>query len=99
MLYKKKSKLIVVIKLDFYFLKYYKDKDGFGFWKRIGMNVVEIQEPEKIDEVIDNLDNNTPKTIILKDELASFSNSIISKYKNTPNLNIIIVPNSNTNKK
>ena len=41
----------MVIKLDFYFLKYYKDKDGFGFWKRIGMNVLEIQEPEKIDDV------------------------------------------------
>lgn len=89
----------MVIKLDFYFLKYYKDKDGFNFWKKIGMNVLEIQEPEKIDEVIDNLDNSMPKTIILKDELASFSNSIISKYKNAPNLNIIIVPNSKAKEK
>ena len=89
----------MVIKLDFYFLKYYKDKESFGFWKKIGMNVLEIKEPEKIDEIIDNLDDRIPKTIILKDELASFSNSIISKYKNTPNLNIIIVPNSNTNDK
>lgn len=89
----------MVIKLDFYFLKYYKDKESFGFWKKIGMNVLEIKEPEKIDEIIDNLDDRLPKTIILKDELASFSNSIISKYKNTPNLNIIIVPNSNTNDK
>ena len=63
------------------------------------MNVLEIKEPEKIDEIIDNLDDRIPKTIILKDELASFSNSIISKYKNTQNLNIIIVPNSNTNDK
>lgn len=89
----------MVIKLDFYFLKYYKDKESFGFWKKIGMNVLELKEPEKIDEIIDNLDDRIPKTIILKDELASFSNSIISKYKNTPNLNIIIVPNSNTNDK
>lgn len=89
----------MVIKLDFYFLKYYKDKESFRFWKKIGMNVLEIKEPEKIDEIIDNLDDRIPKTIILKDELASFSNSIISKYKNTPNLNIIIVPNSNTNDK
>ena len=89
----------MVIKLDFYFLKYYKDKESFGFWKKIGMNVLEIKEPEKIDEIIDNLDDRLPKTIILKDELASFSNSIISKYKNTQNLNIIIVPNSNTNDK
>ena len=89
----------MVIKLDFYFLKYYKDKESFGFWKKIGMNVLELKEPEKIDEIIDNLDDRIPKTIILKDELASFSNSIISKYKNTQNLNIIIVPNSNTNDK
>ena len=89
----------MVIKMDFYFLKYYKDKDGFNFWKKIGMNVLEIQEPEKIDEVIDKLDDNMPKTVILKDELASFSNSIISKYKNIPNLNIIIVPNSNAKEK
>ena len=89
----------MVSKLDFYFLKYYKDKESFGFWKKIGMNVLELKEPEKIDEIIDNLDDRLPKTIILKDELASFSNSIISKYKNTPNLNIIIVPNSNTNDK
>ncbi len=89
----------MVIKLDFYFLKYYKDKESFGFWKKIGMNVLELKEPEKIDEIIDNLDDRLPKTIILKDELASFSNSIISKYKNTQNLNIIIVPNSNTNDK
>ena len=89
----------MVIKLDFYFLKYYKDKESFGFWKKIGMNVLELKEPEKIDEIIDNLDDRIPKTIILKDELASFSNSIISKYKNTQNLNIIIVPNSNINDK
>ena len=59
------------------------------------MKVEEIQEPEEIDETIKNLKKEKYTTIIIPNELASFSQDIISKYKYDPTLNIVIVPSKN----
>ena len=59
------------------------------------MKVEEIQEPEEIDETIKNLKKEKYTTIVIPNELASFSQDIISKYKYDPTLNIVIVPSKN----
>lgn len=76
------------------FLKYYKDKDSFNMLKKMGMNVIEVREPEQIDSIIENLKQEKYTSIVIQDELASFSEDIISKYQNDNNFNIIIMPNN-----
>mgnify|MGYP001853339165 FL=1 len=76
------------------FLKYYKDKDSFNMLKKMGMNVIEVREPEQIDSIIENLKQEKYTSIVIQDELASFSEDIINKYQNDNNFNIIIIPNN-----
>ena len=76
------------------FLKYYKDSDSFLLLKRLGFNVVEIEKPENVDEVIEDLKQKNYTTIVLQDELASFSEGIINKYSTDTDFNIVIIPNS-----
>ena len=76
------------------FLKYYKDKDSFNMLKKMGMNVIEVREPEQIDSIIENLKQEKYTSIVIQDELASFSEDIINKYQNDNNFNIIIMPNN-----
>lgn len=76
------------------FIKYEKEKN-FPIAKLFGMNVEEIKEPEQIDEKIEELKKQKYTTIIIPNELASFSEKIISKYKYDNSLNIIITPTKN----
>ena len=76
------------------FLKYYKDSDSFLLLKRLGFNVVDIEKPENVDEVIEDLKQKNYTTIVLQDELASFSEGIINKYSTDTDFNIVIIPNS-----
>ena len=73
------------------FIKYEKE-ENFRIPKLFGMNVEEIKEPEQIDEKIKELKEQKFTTIIIPNELASFSENIISKYKYDNSLNIIITP-------
>ena len=57
------------------------------------MDVFEIIDPEKIDEKIEDLKNEKYDTVIITNELASFSNNLINKYKNDDTMKIIITPN------
>ena len=59
------------------------------------MNIEEIKEPEEIDNKIEELKKQKYTTIVIPNELASFSQDIISKYKYDPTLNIVIVPSKN----
>ena len=59
------------------------------------MNVEEIKEPEQIDETIEELKKQKYTTVIIPNELASFSENIINKYKYDNSLNIIIMPSKN----
>ena len=73
------------------FIKYEKEND-FKIPKLFGMNVEEIKEPEQIDEKIEELKNKKYTTVVIPNELASFSENIINKYKYDNSLNIIIIP-------
>lgn len=73
------------------FIKYEK-QENFFIPKLFGMNVAEIREPEEIDEKIDELKKQNYTTIVITNELASFSEKIINKYKYDNSLNIIITP-------
>lgn len=73
------------------FIKYEKEKD-FKIPQLFGMNVEEIKAPEQIDEKIEELKKQKYTTVIIPNELASFSENIINKYKYDNSLNIIIMP-------
>ena len=74
------------------YIKYKNDNETFKIPKRLGMPVFEIEEPEKIDEQIEILKNEKYNTIIIPNDLASFSEDIIKKYRKDSSLNIFIVP-------
>ena len=71
------------------FIKYEKD---YRIPRLLGMNIEEITKPEEIDNKIEELKKQKYTTIVIPNELASFSQNIISKYKYNSTLNIIIVP-------
>ena len=73
------------------FIKYEKEED-YKIPKILGMNIEEIKEPEEIDSKIEELKSKNYTTIIIPDELASFSEKIINQYRYDNNLNIIITP-------
>lgn len=73
------------------FIKYEKEKD-FKIPQLFGMNVEEIKAPEQIDEKIEELKKQKYTTVVIPNELASFSENIINKYKCDSSLNIIIMP-------
>ena len=74
------------------FIKYEKD---YQLPKLLGMDIKEIKEPEEIDNKIKELKKQKYTTIVIPNELASFSQDIISKYKYDSTLNIVIVPSKN----
>lgn len=73
------------------FVKYEKESN-YQIPKILGMKVKEIEEPEEIDTTIKKLKEEKYTTIIIPNELASFSQDIINKYKHDQTLNIIITP-------
>ena len=77
--------------MKIYFIKY-KKEENFKIPQLLGMKIEEIQNPEDIDKKIEELKENKYTTIIIPDELASFSEKI-NKYKNDTTINIIITPN------
>ena len=77
------------------FIKYKDDKDRYKIAKMVGMDVFELNTPEEIDKQIEELEKQNYRTIFIPNSLASFSDDIISKYKNDENLKIIITPTIN----
>lgn len=74
------------------FIKYKKDTESFNFFKAIGANVIELENPEKVDEELEKLYENNCKTVILTNEIANFSQDIIKKYNTFKDISIIIAP-------
>ena len=66
------------------------DDKSFKVFKNFGIEVYELEDPEKTDKQIKELVDNKYETIILTDEIASFSEDIIKKYRNNNEVNIII---------
>ncbi|MCI8641432.1 MAG: hypothetical protein HFJ59_06175 [Clostridia bacterium] len=75
------------------FIKYEK-QENYQIPKMFGMHIEEIKEPEDIDQKIEELKSKDYTTIIITNELASFSSDIINKYQND-SINIIITPTKN----
>ena len=82
----------MVIIMSISWLKSSNDNKSFKLFKGLGMDVYEIDDLEKTDEKIKELVEQKYNTIILSNEVASFSEDIIKKYNKTDNINIIIAP-------
>ena len=74
-------------------VKYEKDVINFNIPERLGFDVFKLENPEDIDKKLDELIKNKYKTIFITDEIASFSNNIINKYKRNNEIKIIIAKN------
>lgn len=68
------------------------DTKSFRFPKNMGMDVFELEDLEKTDEKIQELVDEKYHTIVLSNEVAGFSESIIKKYAKNDEINIIIAP-------
>lgn len=73
------------------------DNESFKVIKNLGFDVYNMEEPEKTDKRIEELIGDDYKIIILSNELASFSNDIITKYRNQDEISIVIAPDKNKN--
>lgn len=73
-------------------LKAKNDSRSFKLQKNLGFDVYEIEDLENTDSMLNELVNNKYNTIILSNEVASFSSDIIKKYAKDENINIIIAP-------
>ena len=73
------------------------DKKSFKIFKSLGMDVYEINDLEKTDEKIKELVEQQYDTIIISNEVASFSSDIVKKYSKIEDINIIIAPGHNKN--
>lgn len=73
-------------------LKYSKDNKSFKLFESIGMDVYKIDDLEKTDEKINELVNKNYNTIIVSNEIASFSQDIIKKYSKQQGIKIVIAP-------
>lgn len=72
------------------FIKYSKDNKSFNFFKLIGENVIELENPENVDKEMERLCKSNCKTIIITNEIADFSEDIIKKYTTSKDISIII---------
>lgn len=59
------------------------------------MDVYEIDDLENTDDKIKELVEQKYDTIVISNEVASFSGDIIKKYSKTEDVNIIIAPGNN----
>lgn len=69
------------------------DDRSFRVQKSLGLDVFEIEDLEKTDEKIGELVSRKYDTIVLSNEVASFSGDIINKYVHDDSVNIIIARN------
>lgn len=73
-------------------VKYKKDQESFRIPKNLGMDVLELDDLEKTDDVLKNLIKDNYQTIIVSNEVASFSEDMIKKYAFSENVTILISP-------
>lgn len=76
-------------------LKSTNDNKSFKIFKGLGMDVYEIDDLDETDKKIKELVDKKYSTIVISNELASFSEDIIKKYSKKENINIIIAPGKN----
>jgi len=73
-------------------LKAESDKKSFKMLEALGAEVQTIEDLETTDEAIKKLIKNDYSTIIVTNEVASFSEDIMKKYRREPDIKIIIAP-------
>lgn len=73
-------------------IKSNKDRGSFNVARRFGMNVIELERNEDVDNAIKKLIENNCTNIVISNEVAGFSEDIIKKYKNHKLINIYIAP-------
>lgn len=88
----------MVIELKISWLKTKNDTESFKIFQNLGFDVYNLEEPENTDEKIRELIENNCKTIVLSNEIASFSKDIITKYNKQDDISIIIASGKNTEK-
>jgi len=72
------------------------DRDSFRMAENLGFDVCKIEDLENTDKKLTELVQQNYTTIIMTNEVAGFSESIIKKYNRTDSVNIIIAPGKHT---
>ena len=78
------------MKMAISFIKSFKDSNSFKLAKGFGMDVYEIENLDEVDDKIQELVDKKYSTIVVTNEVASFSQDIIKKYSKSENVDIII---------
>ncbi len=78
--------------MNFLFIRTKKDTTSFHVLQAMGAKIFEIDDLEKIDEVISKSVENNYKTFFLSSEVAGASQDITKKYKRNPDIRIFIAP-------
>lgn len=73
-------------------IKSSKDNESFNFARTIGFDLIELDDLDRVDEKIQELIDNNCKTIVMTNEVASFSEDIMKKYYKDNLVKIIIAP-------
>ena len=71
-------------------LKYEKDENSFKIPEALGFDVIRLENPEETDNKIKELMKKEYKMIVVSNEIAGFSEDIITKYNRDKNVSIII---------
>ena len=71
-------------------IKYANDTKSFFFFFKLGFDVFKLQDLEQTDKKIEELVKKQYDTIIVSNDVASFSENIIKKYSQNEEINIII---------
>lgn len=78
------------MKMKLSWIKYEKDDKSFIVPEKLGFDVFKLEDPENTDSKINELIRKNYDTIILTNEIASFSQDVVKKYSKDRNINIII---------
>lgn len=73
-------------------LKSASDNKSFKMLENLGFDVFKLYDLEETDSKINELIQQNYNTIVISNEVASFSEDIIKKYSKRQNINIIITP-------
>lgn len=87
-----------MIRLKISWIKTKNDTESFKIFQNLGFDVYNLEEPENTDDKIKELIDNNCKTIVLSNEIASFSKDIITKYNKQDDISIIIASGKNNEK-
>ena len=80
--------MILIMKVSW--IKYEKDNKSFSLPEKLGFDVFKLQDLEQTDKKIEELVKKQYDTIIVSNDVASFSENIIKKYFQNEEINIII---------